>query len=232
MTFDQLNPETATYPAAPWVLQGKAIQSLQPLDIDQARSWIPSELEVVPILPGKTLGGIYLSTYEAGSVMEYHELIVMSGLVRYVNQLGIWVSHIYVDNPDSVAGGQQIWGLPKQMAEFQWREGSQSQVEVSQDGQRLCRLTYGWQVPAFRQPIPMIGTFSTLGSGLVWFASEAEAEPHLLVGADLQVPPSSPLASLNLDQPWLMFYLNQLMLKVEEPRVEGASTGRPNVAFL
>jgi acetoacetate decarboxylase len=28
-----------------------------------------------------------------------------------------------VDNPDSVAGGREIWGLPKELAEFSWLGG-------------------------------------------------------------------------------------------------------------
>ena len=49
------------YPQAPWTLQGYAIQTLQLLDIDRVRPFIPSELNIITVLPGKTLGGVYLS---------------------------------------------------------------------------------------------------------------------------------------------------------------------------
>jgi len=38
---------------------------------------------------------IYLAAYGAGSVLEYHELIVVCALVQYRRRLGVWVSHIY-----------------------------------------------------------------------------------------------------------------------------------------
>jgi acetoacetate decarboxylase len=56
--------------------------------------------------------------------LEYSELIVIAGLVRYSGQIGGWVSHIYVDNADSVAGGRNIWGLPKELAEFIWEKNT------------------------------------------------------------------------------------------------------------
>ncbi|HEY9821570.1 MAG TPA: acetoacetate decarboxylase family protein, partial [Candidatus Sericytochromatia bacterium] len=104
-----------TYPPAPWTLQGYAIQSLQLIDIERVRPLIPTEFEIISVLPGKTVGGVYLSYYGSGSVLEYSELIVAAGMVRYSGKIGGWVSHIYVDNADSVAGGREIWGLPKEL---------------------------------------------------------------------------------------------------------------------
>lgn len=71
------------YPQALWTLQGYAIQTVQLIDIEQVRPLIPSELEIVSIWPGKTVGGVYLSYYGSGSVLEYSELIVVAGVVSY-----------------------------------------------------------------------------------------------------------------------------------------------------
>ncbi|CAA9227896.1 MAG: FIG00570072: hypothetical protein [uncultured Chloroflexia bacterium] len=127
------------YPSAPWHLQGHAICSSYLLDIPRVMAPFPPELSVVPVLPGKTLGGIYLAVYEAGSVLEYHELIAVSALVRYRRKLGAWVSHIYVDNSYSVAGGREIWGLPKQLAEFTW-DDPLGPAFVRQGERLLCTL--------------------------------------------------------------------------------------------
>jgi acetoacetate decarboxylase len=64
------------YPAAPWTLMGYAVQTLQFVDTRQARSFVPSKLRILSVLPGKTLGGMYLASYGPGSVLEYDELIV------------------------------------------------------------------------------------------------------------------------------------------------------------
>lgn len=94
------------YPPAPWNLYGNALQFLHLVDLDRAKALVPSDLEVITILPRKTLGGLYLSVYEATSTLSYHELIVIPALVRYQGSIGSWISHIYVDHPESVAGGR------------------------------------------------------------------------------------------------------------------------------
>ncbi len=124
--------EKVGYPQyTPWTLKGYAISTVHLVDVDKVRSLIPSELNIISVLPGKTLSVVYLSYYGSGSVLEYSELIVAPALVSYQAKFGGWVSHIYVDNPDSVAGGREIWGLPKEMAEFTWEDNKR--VTVRQD---------------------------------------------------------------------------------------------------
>jgi hypothetical protein len=98
------------YPQAPWTLQGYSLQTLNLIDITAARSLVPSELEIISVWPGKTLGGVYVASYGSGSTLEYNELIVVSAITRYANRFGTWISHIYVDNPDSVAGWSRDLG--------------------------------------------------------------------------------------------------------------------------
>jgi hypothetical protein len=205
-----------TYPQAPWTFQGYSIQSLQPIDIEQARPLVPAELEIISVFPGKTLGGIYVASYETGSTLLYNELIVVGALTRHANQVGSWVSHIYVDNPDSVAGGREIWGLPKQLAQFVWEQGNQKRVSVYQGNQLLCRFEQRWQIPTWRQPLK-VTSFSTRDADLLSFEAEASANFSLL-GADLQVPSGSPFHPLSLDQPRLVFYADQLRLSVGSPQ--------------
>ena len=69
------------YPPAPWKLQGYATQTLNLVDIDRVRRFVPPELDIVAILPGKTIGSIYISEYQLGSVLTYNELIVAPALV-------------------------------------------------------------------------------------------------------------------------------------------------------
>lgn len=205
------------YPQAPWTLQGYAFQTLQPLDIERVRPLIPSELEVISVWPGKTLGGVYLSYYGSGSVLEYSELIVIAALVSYKGKFGGWVSHIYVDNPDSVAGGREIWGLPKEMAEFTWENGNR--VTVRQGTRLLCSLNYNRQDFGWRQWLKG-SSFSTLGSDLLVFP--AELDSHLgFVSSKLEVPAESPFASLANGQPWLTVHCDQMRLVVSAPEVVG-----------
>lgn len=207
------------YPPAPWVLRGFAMQTVQPVDIDRVRTHIPSELEIVSFFPGKTLGGIYVATYGTGSALQYSELIVVSALTRQADRFGAWISHIYVDNPDSVAGGREIWGLPKELANFEWQLGKPHCVTVWQQGRRLCKFNANWQLPGV--PIPFtLGSFSHFDTNLLWFSAESRLRLSA-IGAVVEIPPESPFYSLALNQPWLSFYGDELDLQVGMPIVVG-----------
>ncbi|MGF1481028.1 MAG: acetoacetate decarboxylase family protein [Cyanophyceae cyanobacterium] len=211
-----------SYPAAPWTLTGHAVQTIHLLDIRRARIFVPSELEIVSVLPGHTLGGVYLSAYKQGSTLKYNELIVVAALVRYENRIGSWISHIYVDLEDSVAGGREIWGLPKELAQFTWMNNS---VSVRQD-ELLCRLdfTKEWYSLSswWRQPFSG-NVFSGLGAELLMFNAKLEAKGGLLQG-HLDIPDASPLAKLHLQQPWLTLDCQQLRVVTEVPETVGKKT--------
>ncbi|MEG4571225.1 acetoacetate decarboxylase family protein [Microcoleus sp. N3A4] len=214
------------YPPAPWNLQGYAVQTLQLVDVARVRPLVPSELEIVSLLPGKTLGGIYISSYGLGSVMEYNELIVVSAIVNYAGKWGAWISHIYVDNPNSVAGGREIWGLPKELATFSW-EGSDSvkaaplgyRVTVRQENCQLCSLNYTQQSLAL--PLSLSGKFfSANRSNLLLFKGEFGSRIGLIRG-QLEVAEESPFASLNLGQPLLTLGCEDMRLIAGAPEVVG-----------
>lgn len=213
------------YPTAPWTLQGYAFQTLQLIDVEQVRPLIPPEFEIVSVLPGKTVAGVYLSCYGSGSVLEYSELIVNPAILRYCGKIGGWVSHIYVDSADSVAGGREIWGLPKELAEFTWEKGSrtvsgyENSVVVRQGEQTLCRLNYNQ--PNFGLPLPFSAdVFSTLSASILLFKGELKGRLGL-VGSQLQVPSESPFANLGLERPWLTIYCNEMRFVAGAPEVVG-----------
>ncbi len=214
------------YPPAPWKLQGYAIATLQLIDIARVRPLIPSELEIVSLLPGKTLGGIYISSYGLGSVMEYNELIVISAIANYAGKWGAWISHIYVDNPNSVAGGREIWGLPKEIAQFSW-EGSDTievtplgyRVTVRQGNSQLCSLSYSQQTWAL--PLCLSGNvFSANNINFLYFKGEFKFRTGL-IGGKLEIPEDSPFANLNFAQPWLTLSCENLHLIANAPEIVG-----------
>lgn len=205
-----------SFPPAPWTLRGFALQTAQLVSCDRLKSFLPPMLEPVEVLPGYTVGGVYLSFYGAGSVLEYSELIVAGGLVRGGESWGGWITHIYVDNPDSVAGGREIWGLPKELAEFAWTGDRESgSVSVRQGDRLLCSLHHSWRVPFWRQSAAL-PCLSLLKNQLVQFEGRVAAR-FALRGVQLTVPPESPFADLGIDQPLLALMAEDLELKVEAP---------------
>lgn len=217
------------YPPAPWKLKGQAVQTLHLIDTDRVRSLVPSELDIFEVWPGKTLGGVYIASYEAGSMLQYNELIVMAATARNGMQVGTWVSHIYVDNPDSVAGGREIWGLPKQMAEFTWERGTPSTVTVRQGDRLLCNLSYSetfWRLPV---PLLSVPNFSILDSNLLLFPGELQS--HLrLIDAKLHIPPESPFSSLDMGHNWLSLSCEDLRILAGVPKVVRETATRPTYA--
>ncbi|WP_036485474.1 acetoacetate decarboxylase family protein [Myxosarcina sp. GI1] len=211
------------YPSPPWKLKGSAIQSLNLIDVDKARLHIPPELDIISILPGKTLGGIYISAYKTGSVLQYNELIVVAGLTRHGNKIGAWISHIYVDSETSVAGGREIWGLPKEMAEFTWER---NRVEVKQGDRLLCSVKYqpSWfNLAPWWQPQFIAMAFGGLKTNLLLFVNQFSADIALLSG-EASIPQNSPFASLNLDRTLFTFKLDRLNLNTGVPKIAGTKS--------
>ena len=158
----------------------------------------------------------YLSKYSSGSVLEYSELIIIAGFLSYNGKFGGWVSHIYVDNPDSVAGGREVWGLPKELAQFSWEASS---VTVSQSGNLLCKFNY--QRQSFGLPLKLSASaFSCKESNLLIFPAFVEAN-FGLVSSNLEIPTTSPFAELNISQPILAVHSDRLKLVVDAPTVVG-----------
>ncbi len=203
------------YSPAPWTLKGYAVQTLQWLDLDQVRPLIPPQFKIISPGFNQTLGGLYFSRYQSGSILQYNELIVISGLVSYSGQWGGWISHIYVDDEDSVAGGREIWGLPKELAEFNWEENHC--VSVSQGEKLLCRLNYSrptWSIPlSFKVP-----TFGYQEGRILHFNSQFKFNLSL-IKSQVEIPPESDFSALNLDHPGLTFSQNSLNLVVDQPKV-------------
>ena len=207
------------YPSAPWHLQGYAIQTLHLVEIDRARQFVPPQLEIVAILPGKTLGSLYISEYQSGSVLEYTELIVAPALVKNSGKVGGWISHIYVDNLDSVAGGREIWGLPKEMAEF---TRSDRQIVIKQQNLTLCSLSTRSNIFSGLKLQPNITgyCFGNLNGELLYFGNDFKAKIGS-IDSKLEIPQTSPFAHLNLSQAFLTIDLQDLHLVAGIPAHTG-----------
>jgi len=77
-------------------------------------------------------------------VLEYSELIVIAFVA--IGAFGGWVSHTWTT--DSIAGGREIWGPPKEMAEFTGgervvRQGKPATVQSQLQPPKLPRPSGG-----------------------------------------------------------------------------------------
>src|SRR4051812_35716784 len=104
------------YPPEPWELHGHGYASV----------WAVPESEIVDLpegirpvtLFGKALVGTAFVDYLPSGTLSYHELLVVV-LVRHGRSVGVTITQIWVDSAASRAGARAMWGIPKELAEFE-----------------------------------------------------------------------------------------------------------------
>jgi acetoacetate decarboxylase len=163
------------------------------------------ELILVPALVRpRALGGAMLVDYRSGTLV-YKELIVFSRATTR----GMVVSHIYVDDEQSLAGGHEIWGLPKELAQFEF---TPTHFAARQDGDTLLEATIR------RRPgrLPLIIPAPIVSdAGMTLGYARIKAAPALVT---LDVPASSPFASLGLSGTRLALAGDDMRLTMPAPR--------------
>jgi acetoacetate decarboxylase len=95
-----------SYPAAPWHMVGQLWLSLFKLaePVDDLR-------------PAGIYGAAFVS-YEEGSPLTYSELLVARPVATDEHGRRVSITDIWVDSPASVAGGRELWGIPKGLCDF------------------------------------------------------------------------------------------------------------------
>ena len=95
-----------TYPAAPWTAMGQLWVSLFRLrdDVDELR-------------PAGVYGAAFVS-YGPGSDLTYSELLVARPVKSATHGRRVSITDIWVDSPASVAGGLELWAIPKGLCDF------------------------------------------------------------------------------------------------------------------
>lgn len=102
-----------SYPAQPWHMVGQAYISAWRLPA-AALPTLPAGVR--PIVVG---GNGFVVTawvdYQEGGALSYRELMAT---VPVRAGLAASITHIWVDSPVSLAGGRELWNIPKDLAEF------------------------------------------------------------------------------------------------------------------
>jgi len=95
-----------SYPAAPWHMVGSLWLTLfkvaQPVD---------------DLRPAGIYGAAFVS-YEEGSPLTYSEFLVARPISTDRDGRRVSITDIWVDSPASVAGGRELWAIPKGLADF------------------------------------------------------------------------------------------------------------------
>ena len=195
-------------PVMPWHLvpRGTTLLTLHWMPIRRARERVPDRFTVVRFRPGYTIGALLLADYGPGSDLEYNEIIVSCATVFYAGRLGAWVTHLFVDNPDSVVGGRELLGAPKCLVPFGRETGVRSRISVGDTDRPICRMEFGRQLWLWRQrlwaPALHLDVRDTSGGTVSAHGNEVRGRVGL-TRARVEIPEGSPLHALGFGRPFL-----------------------------
>ena len=97
---------------------------------------------------------LLLLRYRDSPVGPYHELLYVGGFFAENGAVRPSVTRILVDGEASARAGRDLWGLPKELARFDWQDGF---VRVEQEDRLVAEFAwraFGPRLPALSAPVP------------------------------------------------------------------------------
>jgi hypothetical protein len=136
---------------APWQLTGEGFI----LVYQFSRTFIRHNDFLPAGLADNFVGGpsvVMLLNYHTSNAGPYQELLFIPGLFSYRRRWVSSITRIYVSTQVSVVNGRCNWSIPKELADFDWRQGEhrQEQVTVSHNGHPFAHFTLQAVGPAAR----------------------------------------------------------------------------------
>ena len=196
-----------SYPPEPWQLRGRLCASvfLVPADAlpaDAVHANVPVGYRPVRV-GGKAVVGAVWVCYEPGGVLSYRELMTTLLVRRGVHVLPT-ITHIWVDSEASRDGGRALWGIPKELAEFE----IDSQHFSARDG--AGPLAVGTVRPRFGLPgrWPVRFRIAQVRDGRPLVSPVRSTARLRVTSASFVADPSGPLAFLSGRAPLVSFELD------------------------
>lgn len=218
-------PEVA-YPPPPWRLAGPAAIAIGLVDVEQARPFVPDDLEIVHVRPGRTAAAFVIADYQDRATLPYAELAVMAAMVRCRGVRGPWIGAIYVDSIPSLKGGREMWGMYKHLASFDRSFGDRNEVTVQSEGRHLA--TFAWDAPARRWPAPAYvrGIGSVQGDRRRFTGRGLSRLGTTTISVD--VAPDAPFAPLGLHEQPLRTMAGEMNVLFGDVRILAPAPPRPH----
>jgi hypothetical protein len=136
---------------APWQLKGEGYLMLYRFSKDflMKEGFISEELNGAVWM---NLGLVMLVNYQDSPVGPYGELLFIPGMFHYNGKYYWHISKIYVSSWDSVMNGRENWGIPKELAEFEFKHLDQvtQSIKVMQKDQLIFSGVFKdkrWSMP-------------------------------------------------------------------------------------
>ncbi len=142
---------------APWHLHGEGFV----LVYHFPRSFILPLIERQSSIPsselGRFLGGfsfVMLMNYARSEVGPYQELLFIPGRFQLGAASGYTVTNILVSSLASAVNGRSNWGLPKEVAQFEWQSSGHYQRTIQVARQHETFLSVRFRASKFHFPLP------------------------------------------------------------------------------
>jgi len=124
-----------------------------------------------------SIGAAMLVNYQDSTAGPYGELLFIPGKFRFPEGARYSITKIYVSTMESVVNGRENWGIPKEMADFEFtlQEDGSEHVRVSLAGQTIaaCHLREGrFSLPVTTSILPgKLCSVAQFGEGKVFYTS-------------------------------------------------------------
>lgn len=145
--------------APPWLLTGSGYIFL----FRFPREFVLSEGFLSPDLAERYQGGfgsVMLVDYHTSGVGPYRELLFIPGQFLFGGTRRYSITKIFVSTIASVVNGQENWGIPKELADFQIQptHNNADRIVISRDGQVFFDMTvrgFGPKLPIASRLAPL-----------------------------------------------------------------------------
>ncbi|MDI1463040.1 acetoacetate decarboxylase family protein [Catellatospora sp. KI3] len=187
------------YPPQPWSLRGQMYVSVWLVPVDRLPPVPPEVAAAVRLvrLGRFALVGTAWVDYQPGGDMAYRELLG-AVLMRAGLRPRVTITHIWVDSADSRDGGRELWGIPKDLADFELTGTEAAAVTA---GQPIATASIRRSRLALRLPIGFRVVQALAGPALTTpVRARARCGPARLTW---QIAPDGPLGFLAGRRPLL-----------------------------
>lgn len=129
------------------------------------------------------LGAIMLVNYESSNVGPYYELLLISGNFKHNAKIYKSITKIYVSSELSVTEGKKNWGIPKELAQFEWKqEENNYKIKIQNESGKiffeLKKYFFPFPITTSIYPISLLQKSETsflrtsfIGTGMGYFSS-------------------------------------------------------------
>jgi hypothetical protein len=191
----------APYPSPPWRLHGTV----------QAALWRVPRATLPGPLPhgarplgwgGSALLATVRAEWQPGGDLAYGELVVAVP-VRLGRRIGVTITAAWVDSPAALAGGRELWAIPKRPGRFGTADGRTTLTDA--DGPVAAFTDRPGRSLPLHLPVPLL-VLQPDGSSVRITRAAASGRPRL-GGPGWEFPPDGPLALLAGKRPLLALTL-------------------------